>query len=162
MITADELKEELRYDPDTGYFYWLRSKGGMRAGDRAGLLQPKGNRTIGVRNGVYQEHRLAWLYVHGSWPKNQIDHINCNSSDNRIANLREATPFQNQGNTRLPKTNTSGFKGVWFRKQTGKWEARIKCRGKPRHLGTFPTPELASEAYWRAAQEQFGEFARLK
>ena len=104
---------------------------------------------------LHQAHRLAWLYVHGSWPVDQIDHINCDPSDNRICNLREATPAQNQANTR--SYAKSGFKGV--RKNFSKWNAYIGGRTF-KHLGSFDTPEEANAAYLTAARARSGEFAR--
>ncbi len=87
-----------------------------------------------------------------------VDHINSNGLDNRRANLRLATRSQNLRNSRLPKSNTSGFKGVW--KQGDNWVASIRVEGKTRCLGTFLAPEDAARAYDRSAIEIAGEFAR--
>jgi hypothetical protein len=105
----------------------------------------------------YREHRLAWFYVHGVWPAQLLDHINADVADNRIANLREATPSQNCCNRRIQSRNSTGFKGVSRRKYA--WEANIMLNGKPRYLGHFKTPIAAHEAYLAAADELHGEFA---
>lgn len=89
------------------------------------------------------------------------DHINRNTLDNRRANLRPATPAQNIWNQVLPRTNTSGFKGVWFNSRyRNPWLAMISCNGKKVWLGGFSTPEKAHEAYCAAARLLHGEFAR--
>lgn len=90
----------------------------------------------------------------------QVDHLNCNGLDNRRANLRVCSQSQNQGNSRRRTDNTSGFKGVSWNKQAGKWQARIRRGGRRVHLGYFTTPEDAHTAYCLAAVEVFGEFAR--
>lgn len=87
-----------------------------------------------------------------------VDHRDGNTLNNRRQNLRLATGTQNQGNAKLRKDNTSGYKGVCYCKTTKKWKAAI---GK-NTIGRFDTPEEAYEAYCQKAKELFGEFARLK
>jgi hypothetical protein len=87
------------------------------------------------------------------------DHRNRNRLDNRRENLRISTRSQNAANRRLPRTNTSGFRGV-HRSGRG-WAATITCAGKHYYLGTFDTPEEAATAYDKKALELFGEFASL-
>lgn len=105
---------------------------------------------------------MAFLYVHG-WLPEEVDHINNNGpkDDNRICNLREATKSKNQFNRGRTKNNTSGFKGVQFKKDIGKYRARIKNNLKDIHLGYFSTPEEAYEAYKEAALRLHGEYARF-
>ena len=90
-----------------------------------------------------------------------LDHINGNPLDNRRENLRFCTEAQNHYNRRLNKDNTSGFKGVWFRKTSKRWQAEIRVNGKKRRLGCFQSKEDAAKRYNEAAREHFGEFARL-
>lgn len=87
------------------------------------------------------------------------DHINGNGLDNRRENLRLATSAQNNMNKSKQTNNHSGYKGVVFHKQSGKWRARIYVDGKQKSLGLFATPELAHRAYYQAAIEYFGDFA---
>ena len=89
-----------------------------------------------------------------------VDHINCDGLDNRRANLRFATPAQNSANSRRRWDNTSGYKGVYFHKQTGKWRARLRSAKKHYSLGLFDNLEDAARAYRVAAEQHFGEFAR--
>lgn len=108
----------------------------------------------------YYVHRLAWFYVHGRWPQQQIDHINGDPHDNRIANLREATVEQNRRNVRLSTKNKFGLKGVTIQK--GRYKAQIRFAGKHINIGLFDSPEEAHAAYCRHAIQLHGEFARLK
>jgi hypothetical protein len=102
-------------------------------------------------------HRAVW----GDVPDGQyVDHISGDTLDNRRCNLRLATGTQNQANRLLSRTSTSGFKGVYFRKATGKWSADLRAGKRHISLGSFSTPEEAANAYDIAAVEHFGEFAR--
>lgn len=90
----------------------------------------------------------------------EVDHRNGIRSDNSWSNLRLATQQQNQANSRRPKNNTSGFKGVFWNKQRGKWAAKINPGGRQVHLGFFDNPKEAAGAYRTAAQAFFGDYAR--
>jgi hypothetical protein len=169
MITAAELRKLLHYDPETGVFTWLLRPGAGARLERTWNTRYADKRAGTVRNGyiailiakrAYKAHRLAWLYVHGSWPTEAIDHINGVRSDNRLVNLRQATRSQNSANSRAPSTNTSGIKGVAWDARRNRWTAYIKVAGRPRNLGRFHTAEEATAAYLAAAREHFGEFAR--
>lgn len=112
----------------------------------------------GERN--YYMHHLVWLLHKGYLPK-MLDHINGDRLDNRIENLRECTPAQNQYNSVRKRNNKSGFKGVVEHKRCTlkKWQARITVSGEKLSLGYFATPEKASQAYAVAARRYAGEFA---
>lgn len=158
--TAERIRELLDYDRETGWFRWRNTPRKDGPPKRAGNLTQTGYRRIEIGGCEYREHRLAWLYVYGVWPTQDIDHINGVRDDNRIANLRLATRSQNLGNARRSSANKSGFKGV---SSSGrKWKALIAIpyTGRYRYLGTFDTPEQAHAAYVRAARETYGEFAR--
>ena len=152
-LTADRLRKVLDYNPFTGEFRWkvtLNNRGA--AGTEAGNRRPNGYRRISIDGTLYYAQRLAWLYVHGVWPIDKVDHRNQDKEDNRVANLREATDAQNRQNeSQLPKHNTSGYRGVTRR--DNRWSAKIKVDGKQRRLGWFDTPEEAHAAYLAAKAE---------
>jgi hypothetical protein len=157
MVTQERLKELLHYNPDTGVFTRRVSVArGGKAGDTVGTVQKKGYVVIKIDGKVYYAHRLAWLYMTGEWPANEIDHKNLDKSFNAWGNLREATSSQNAAN-RLGWSAT-GFKGV--AKSGSGYRAEIQVNGKRRNLGSFRTPEEAHAAYVEAANNNFGKFAR--
>ena len=137
MTTQSELKEALNYNPETGVFTWIISRGnGVKSGDVAGYIMLNGYASIRIGKISYLSHRLAFLYVYGRWPK-EIDHINHDKSDNRWVNLREVSKQENQRNRSMNKNNTSGVAGVGWDKKNNRWEAQIKAKGKSIKLGRF-------------------------
>ena len=163
LPSVEELNEFLNYDPDTGQFTWKTRRGRIRAGSIAGSLH-KHTRYVHIKiNGKsYQSHRLAYKMFYGSDPVDMLDHIDCDKSNNRIANLRDATNAQNKINTGPPKNNTSGFKGVSANSDSSKkpWAAQIIINKKKIHLGRYKTKEEAALTYEKAAKELYGEFVR--
>jgi hypothetical protein len=157
MITQLELKELLSYNQDTGIFTWnVNRSGGAKSGDIAGSIHHEGYIRIQINKKIYAGHRLAWLYVHGYFPENKIDHINGNTSDNKITNLRTASDVENARNRKIKSTNISGFKGV--SKHLNMWRARYTANNKTYNLGLFETKELARQAYESATLKEFGDF----
>jgi hypothetical protein len=152
MITQKELKARLDYDPCTGFFYWRTTI--MRTdllGKKAGCLHPvQGYIEIGIGNRLYKAHRLVWLYIHGYFPKKDIDHINRDRADNRLANLREVPRYQNAQNQTLRKTSKTGFMGVSFNTQKQKYIAQITVNKKKKYLGQYDCPKEAHQAYCEA------------
>lgn len=159
MITQNRLKKLLHYDSWTGIFTWTSEASPKVRHQIAGAKTKRGYVNIDVDNKQYKAHRLAWLYVHGYFPKEFIDHINQDKSDNRISNLRECTNQQNKYNQGLTSRNTSGFKGVSFHKASGKWRAQINHDNATKYLGIYETAEEANMAYEKASKEIHGEFA---
>jgi hypothetical protein len=158
MITQAELKEILEYNPDTGVFTWKKTVcNRVVVGNVAGHKTNWGYISIKIQGKHYQAHRLAYLYMTGKFPENDIDHINHIKDDNIWANLRDATGSQNQANKVKQKNNTSGYKGVnWHR---NKWRAQISYMNKTMDLGYYTTPQEAAEAYKKKATELYGEFS---
>lgn len=144
-ITQERLKELLRYDAETGVFTFRIKRGNKRAGSVAGKLL-QGYVRIKVDRIEYAAHRLVWLYVHGKWPIQEIDHINRIPHDNRFKNLREATSAQNKQNSSIRKSNTSGFVGVSWSKRDRRWRASIKVNYRHISLGGYSSVEEAAIA----------------
>jgi hypothetical protein len=159
-MSADRLRELLDYNPETGVFTWRVQRRKYPAGMVAGTRNRDGYTVIRTGGQMYFAHKIAWLFVYGSWPVHSLDHINGQPSDNRIANLRLATVAENQWNAKTRVDNSSGIKGVRLRSD-GRWEARIRVGGKQKHLGSFTSKNEASGAYAAAALALRGEFARL-
>ena len=145
-ITQERLKELLHYDPKTGVFTCLVSRRGrVKVGNKAGYTN-HGYVRIRVDTRRYFAHRLAWLYVYGESPPDDIDHINGVRSDNRIANLRLATKAQNCQNRREAHSGSAiNLLGVspW----KGKYKAQIMMGGVTHYLGLYPTIEDAHNVY---------------
>jgi len=166
MISAERVRERLSYDPATGVVSW-RSLHKMankkfKVGDPAGYwtgVTPK-RLTILLDGKPYLAHRLAWVLHYGVWPDGFVDHKDGNPANNRIDNLRIATPAENARNAKCKRSSRSGVKGVEWHAQTGKWRARIQTGGRNKHLGLFDTIEAARKARNEAAEKYHGEFAR--
>lgn len=159
-LTLERLKELLYYDPETGVFTWLKSRGGgAKAGGRAGWVDNSKYIRIRVDGRMYLAQRLAWFYTYGRWPMNQMDHRDLCRSNNKLCNLREATQGQNQANRKVRRDSSTGVKGV-FPSTNRTFVARIRHNGKMIHLGSFPTKELASVAYEIASEAYHKEYGR--
>lgn len=168
------LLKLLHYDPETGIFTWLprpiqqqqdKSWNARWAGKRAG------SHWVGSRSGPYWKlvilwqvhyaHRIAWFYMTGEWPEEDIDHKDGDGVNNRWANFRLATPSQNHQNMK-PRTDcASGLKGAYYDKRRGRYFSQITISGKLRRIGTFSSAEEAHAAYCAEAEKHFGEFARI-
>lgn len=149
VIGVDRLRALLTYDAESGEFRWtVDRRGSARAGDLAGAVQNHGYVSIKIDGSRYLAHRLAWLYVHGKFPDNDIDHINGCRTDNRIENLRDVTRRANIQNAHGPRsTNSHGALGVIQRKGSKKWKAQICVDGVYRFAGPFDTKDEAARAY---------------
>lgn len=153
-LTAERLRKLLDYSPETGEFRWRFGRRGVSAARVTWSPDSYGYYQISVDGRTYKAHRLAWLYVHGAWPPDQIDHINGIRGDNRIVNLREATRAENQGNQRKARSdNKTGLLGVFRAGGSSKFRAQICLRGNKLHIGYFSTAEEAHQAYLAAKRE---------
>jgi hypothetical protein len=155
-LDSTYLREVLAYNPETGIFTWkFGNKRNTKPNQIAGSIHPQGYRFICIKNKHHRAHRLAWLYVYGEMPKNQIDHINGIKDDNRIVNLRQVSHAENQQN----KQSTKGYS--WHKKRQV-WEAYIKINGKKSTLGYFDKEEDAHLARVEAKREHhpFFTFSR--
>ena len=157
-LTAERLRELLDYAPGTGLFYWRQRRGSASAGREAGTWQTLGYRVIQIDQVPHYAHRLAWLHVYGEHPIEEIDHVNRDRTDNRIANLRQCSRWENARN--ISTCSASGFRGV-YRSSTRslRWRAKIAVNGGSIHLGFYDTAEEAAAAYDSAARLHHQEFA---
>jgi len=145
-LTQKELMKDLSYDCDTGIFIRKISRSNVNIGDIAGGTEKNGYRVIRLKGKKYKAHRLAWLYIYGKFPDDQIDHINHIRNDNRISNLRSVTRSENLKNQSMFKNNTSGFSGVKWDKRDKVWKSQIGVNGKRIHLGEFTDKQDAIKA----------------
>ncbi len=160
MLTQDQLKKVLHYCPETGVFTWLVSGRGMPGkGVKAGSIRSdkSGKPYCYVRTGyrTYSAHRLAFLYMTGEFPENEVDHKDGNGCNNVWTNLRAVTRLENRKNLRKRPNNTSGTTGVHWYKQRGKWRSMIMSEGRKIHLGYFCSKEDAIAAR-KAADVLYG------
>ena len=161
IITLDELHEILSYEPSTGLFRWTKwINGRPPIGTVAGFSTKNGYWAITLFQRRYYAHRLAWFYIHGTWPSNLLDHIDGNKLNNRLCNLREADVSQNSANSKKRCTNTTGYKGVFLDKRDNVYYARTKHRGEYINFGWFKDPYEAHLAYIAGVKAIHGEFAR--
>lgn len=166
LASPERLRQLLRYEPDTGYFFWVEPSSPRfnpaLIGTRA-LSCSSGN---GYLKGNFDgrlifAHRAAIAYCHGKWPEKEVDHINGVPTDNRICNLREVSKRENQLNSKSRRTSTSTYKGVsWFEKRSG-WIAQARTSKGNIYIGIFSEEIDAAKAYDAFAKENFGCYARL-
>lgn len=161
MITQELLKKHLKYCPATGDFTWILPRSNtIKAGDKAGCLMTIGYISIHFFKSYYA-HRLAHLYMTGSWPEKHIDHKNRIRSDNKWKNIRPSNCTQNGANKVKKSGCKSIYKGVMVNPTyPDHWRAKIKINKKSKHLGYFKKEKDAALAYDAAAREAFGEYAR--
>lgn len=146
MLSAEEVRELLSYDPNTGQLTWKQDMNSrVKAGDIAGHKDSQGYVVIGIKRSLYKAHRLAWVIQTGMWPVGQIDHedhIRCN---NKWSNLFDVSQRANTLNRKISVRNTSASTGV-YKTPAGNWIARICVNRGIINLGTFPTFDAAVQA----------------
>jgi hypothetical protein len=148
MLTKIQVQELFHYDINTGTI--TRKKDGKIYSKLSNQCYIK----IRIGTKEYAAHRLAWLYVYGSFPEHDIDHINGIRNDNRIHNLRPATRSQNCHNQKKKhKNNSTGFMGVDYHKASNKYRARIRLHNKEIHLGLFDSAEISHKNYVEAKRK---------
>ncbi|MEZ9705438.1 HNH endonuclease signature motif containing protein [Vibrio breoganii] len=144
MLTQEQLKERLHYNPETGVFTHKsvpNQNHRVNVGDVAGYHDERGYLSIMISNKRYPLHRLAFLYMTGSFPDKSVDHINQIRDDNTWSNLREVTPRENSANA---KTNSKH--GVGIRKRGERYLAYYTVGNKFITVGTFGSSQEATEA----------------
>lgn len=157
LPTPEELRKILRYEPDTGKLFWVKKEPHMINSENSDTrvrisrnwnaryqgketftsVSKRGPLTGCVGCKKLYAHRVAWVIYHGEWPKGEIDHINGNQLDNRIANLRDVSSSVNSQNTKIYSSNKSGHHGVWWDADRKKYQTFITKDGKRKSLGRF-------------------------
>ena len=160
------IKEDLRYDPETGHLWWIKpSENGVRTtrnlNKPVGTLHPAGYFRIKILSTNMSCHRTAWFLYYGHWPKEFLDHINGVKTDNRVENLRLASNQENQMNSKKQIGSSSKYKGVYWDNERKKWSSGIEINQVRKRLGRYVLEEDAARAYDKAARELFGDYARL-
>lgn len=164
-ISVERLREIVAYDPETGVLTWRKVPENSRqrrvpkvVGAVATYLDTHGYPTIAFDSVSVLAHRAAWAMHYGAWPEKFLDHINGIPTDNRIENLREATPIQNSHNVTGRSKSKSGHRGLTLM-PNGKYRVTITTFGKTRYLGEHDK-ETGLRLYDEAARETRGEFYR--
>lgn len=167
----EEIRDRIKYDPETGSLVWKYRDVDYFDKNFAGTLATKLHTlkcgykckriaiTLCGRTVSLSSARTAWLLQTGDWPQHTIDHINRDSLDDRLENLRDVTQVENNYNRSVYKCNKLGYKGV--RKVNNKYLARFGYKGENIHLGYHDTPEDAARAYDKKAKELLRDKAIL-
>ena len=157
-ITRTELLSLLSYDPSSGVFRWRQSGKGRRVDLIAGSISKSdGYVYICIKYRKFSCARLAWLYVYGKMPDEEMDHINRIRSDNRLSNIRSCTRHQNAMNQKRRTDNSTGHSGV-YNDIRGGWRVWVHVEGKPRWIGRFPSFDDAVKARREAEKRHYGRF----
>lgn len=163
-LTRERLMYVLELDNEW-VFRW-RNPNPLARGCKVGAVAGRINRAPDRYNelmidGVrYPTHKLVWFYVYGEWPEGIVDHWDGNKLNNHPGNLRLTDKSGNNWNAKKRKDNTSGVKGVAWKKSLQKWYAHIQVKGKKLHLGYYADKEAAAQAVQAARDHYHGEFAR--
>lgn len=170
MLTLHALSHLVSYNPETGVFVWLprarsmfdeactwRTWNSRFAFKRAGRVDAAGYVAISFGGKKVKAHRLAYFMVHGECPE-LLDHVNGQTADNRIANLRPASASQNNMNRAIGRRNKSGGKGISWHKKAGKWQVHVRAAGAVHYCGLFVDIDAARRARQAKAIELHGQF----
>lgn len=159
QISQDELNQFFDYDAESGNLIWkVHTNSHMKIGEVAGWEDPKEYRQISLLGKRYKAHRLIWIYHYGEL-NGILDHIDGDKHNNRIENLRLATPSQNNCNTGLIKSNKSGLKGLYWDKINEKWRVQIEINRVRKNVGRFADLFEAACVIISLRNKLHGEFA---
>lgn len=162
-LSREFLSERLEYNPSTGTLKWKYPYIKQRKFPQAGHASSNGYLRVVFSGQEYRAHRIAWCLATGEWPKEQIDHINGNKTDNRLINLREVSNRQNQHNQKKHRSGT--HPGVRYCFSSKAWTVKIS-KGKAYYLGQFKKKEDAVALHRKAMAiiecDNFSESELLK
>lgn len=148
VLERGRLMELLHYNKKIGIFRWRKGLPRKTERSKADKKKVDGYCFVWIDGKQYPSHRLAWLYVYGYMPENEIDHINRVRSDNRISNLREVSRQCNVRNCSVKKNNKSGITGVCWAKDRGLWKSQTVVDRKTVNLGYYKSKLDAAKARW--------------
>ena len=158
---TQEYLAELFYIDDAGVLRYRRNHYMCKKDSPVGSKQPNGYVKVNMERSMFWAHRLVFFMCTGLEP-DYIDHIDGDSSNNAIENLRACTQSQNGGNSKPTNNASSPYKGVGWHSAAKKWEAYITSdTKKKKYLGVYGSEEEAAKAYDRAAVERWGCFAKV-
>lgn len=154
-LTISELRDRFTYHPDTGLFTRNKTHRRWVAGSVLTGTKSHGYVRVCVDGKQISAHRLAWFWMTGDWPPQDIDHIDGNRSNNAWANLRHVDRSTNLENIRSAKSHnkSTGLLGAYHSPTAGRFVSRIQVRGKTINLGSFETAEEAHAAYLSAKRQ---------
>lgn len=154
-LTLFELRDHMKYDPETGIFIRLKSRFKKYVGKQAGFVNEHGYVILGILGNVCRAHQLAWLYIYGEYPSQPLDHIDGDRANNAIQNLRLTDVVSNSHNIHKAYSNnvTTGLLGANYCKTNKKYLSRIMVKGKMHNLGRFSNAIDAHNAYMTAKAE---------
>lgn len=169
LLTCEIAKELLDYDPTSGRLFWkeraasfFSSEGSCRSwnnrysGKEALTgIDDKGYRTGCILNKNYKSHRVIWLIEKGRWPSGDIDHIDGDTLNNKIENLRDVPHAINRRNSAINKNNTTGVAGVIWHERLQRWMAQMRVGRRTVYLGVYATLHEATIAR-KAAEKVTG------
>ena len=136
-MTPQEVRTVFAYTPENGRLLWNIATCKTQTGDVAGGLA-NGYMQVKYKQRKYMVHRIIWCYVHGDWPKQMIDHIDGDRSNNRIENLRDVSNAKNQYNRHsLNKNNSTGHMGIMYRKRGDAYIVQITVLGAKKYIGYY-------------------------
>jgi hypothetical protein len=161
QATAEYVRENFRYEPETGRLLRrTRKRGGVFEWREVMTKHSGGYYSVNIFGSPQLAHRIAWLHYYGEAPIGCIDHINGIRTDNRITNLRDVSQSKNMHNMGSARSDSkTGVLGVSANR--GRWRARISINKIHRHIGTFDTQEEAFDAYAQAKRDAGLATARL-
>ena len=151
LLTANEARRMLRYDPQTGELFWKQPNSRrIKIGDKAGTVNNGGYIRVRINHTRYMAHRVVWLMNYGCWPKHYIDHINGRTDDNRLKNLRDVEHRVNHQNRK--RHRNGNLVGAYRQKSSKLWIGQIKVKGETVYLGCFESEKEAHDAYIKALE----------
>ena len=163
MSTLTQSEALSIFEYRNGDLYWkprlmTRNRPSTKANLKAGNKSGHGYLVININKQKYYAHQIIFLMFHGYIPQ-IVDHIDCDSLNNKIENLRHATKAENAYNSKIRKDNTSGVKGLVWNKRAKLRMARIYVQKKSINLGYFKDFEEAKMCIENARNAYHAQFA---